>query len=109
MVVRVRDTGIGIRAEMLPRVFELFVQAEQRSDRAAGGLGIGLTLVKRLVECTAATVSARSDGPRAAAASSSSRLPAGRVDEPDSGGRPPSVQRRARSAPGEPRPRRCAS
>jgi PAS domain S-box-containing protein len=49
-VVRVQDNGIGIGAEMLPRVFELFVQADKSLDRAHGGLGIGLTLVKRLVE-----------------------------------------------------------
>src|SRR5262249_34073123 len=49
-VLRVRDTGIGIAAEMLPRIFDLFVQAERRLDRAQGGIGIGLTLVKKLVE-----------------------------------------------------------
>jgi signal transduction histidine kinase/DNA-binding response OmpR family regulator len=62
VVVRVRDTGIGIRSEMLPRVFELFVQAEHASDRAAGGLGIGLTLVKRLVQMHGGEVLARSEG-----------------------------------------------
>src|SRR5262249_6148176 len=50
IVLRVRDTGIGIAPEMLPRVFDLFVQAERRLDRSQGGLGIGLTLVRRLVE-----------------------------------------------------------
>jgi signal transduction histidine kinase/ActR/RegA family two-component response regulator len=62
VVVRVRDTGIGIRPEMLPRVFELFVQADHASDRAAGGLGIGLTLVKRLVQMHGGDVLALSDG-----------------------------------------------
>jgi CheY-like chemotaxis protein len=62
VVMRVRDTGIGMRAEMLPRVFELFVQAEHPSDRAAGGLGIGLTLVKRLVHAHGGEVLALSDG-----------------------------------------------
>jgi PAS domain S-box-containing protein len=48
--LRVRDTGIGISAELLPRVFDLFSQATPGLDRARGGLGIGLALVKRLVE-----------------------------------------------------------
>ena len=60
--MRVRDSGIGIRAEMLPRVFELFMQADTPLDRAAGGLGIGLTLVKRLVQMHGGEVIARSDG-----------------------------------------------
>jgi CheY-like chemotaxis protein len=62
-VLRVRDLGIGIDAEMLPRIFELFVQAGRRLDRAQGGLGIGLTLVKKLVELHGGTVEARSAGP----------------------------------------------
>lgn len=63
VVVRVRDNGIGIRADMLARVFELFVQSEQTLDRAQGGLGIGLTLVKRLVEMHGGVVAAQSAGP----------------------------------------------
>jgi PAS domain S-box-containing protein len=63
LVLRVRDTGIGIRPEMLPRIFDLFVQAERRLDRSQGGLGIGLTLVRRLVELHGGTVTAHSDGP----------------------------------------------
>ena len=63
VIVRVRDTGIGIHAEMLPRVFELFVQADTAPDRATGGLGIGLTLVKRLVHLHGGEVMATSDGP----------------------------------------------
>ena len=62
VVLRVRDSGIGMRAEMLPRVFELFVQADHSNDRAAGGLGIGLTLVKRLVQMHGGEVIATSDG-----------------------------------------------
>ncbi len=62
-VVRVRDTGIGIRAEILPRVFDLFEQAGRSQDRALGGLGIGLALVKRLVELHGGVVEAHSDGP----------------------------------------------
>jgi signal transduction histidine kinase len=61
-VVRVRDNGIGIAPEMLPHVFELFTQAEWAPDRTQGGLGIGLTLVKRLVELHAGTISAHSAG-----------------------------------------------
>ena len=50
VVVRVRDTGIGISPELLPRIFDLFSQAEQSLDRSEGGLGVGLHLVRRLVE-----------------------------------------------------------
>jgi PAS domain S-box-containing protein len=61
-VVRVSDTGRGIAAELLPRVFELFVQGEQAPERAQGGLGIGLTLVRRLVELHGGRVEAASGG-----------------------------------------------
>src|SRR5262249_47575744 len=61
-VLRVRDAGIGIDAEMVPRIFDLFVQADQTCDRAAGGLGLGLTLVKRLVELHGGRVAASSAG-----------------------------------------------
>ena len=60
--ITVRDTGAGISAEALPRVFDLFVQAERTYDRAQGGLGIGLTLVKNLVDLHGGAVEARSDG-----------------------------------------------
>jgi len=62
VVVRVRDTGIGIPPEMLSRVFEPFVQAETGRTRAFGGLGIGLTLVQRLVELHGGSVQAESAG-----------------------------------------------
>src|SRR5206468_4484347 len=62
-VVRVRDTGIGIAADMLPKVFDLLVQVETAADRPQGGLGIGLTLVKRLVELHGGSVEADSGGP----------------------------------------------
>lgn len=62
-VVRVRDNGSGIKPELLPRVFDLFTQGERTLDRSQGGLGLGLTLVKRLVEMHGGTVEARSDGP----------------------------------------------
>src|SRR5437867_817505 len=62
-VLRVRDTGVGIDPEMLPRIFDLFAQAEQPMDRSVGGLGIGLTLSRRLVEMHAGTLTAASAGP----------------------------------------------
>src|SRR5262249_41633774 len=61
-VLRVRDTGIGIAAEMLPRIFDLFVQVERRLSRSQGGVGIGLTLVKKLIELHGGTVEALSAG-----------------------------------------------
>ena len=62
-VLRVEDNGYGIAPELLPRVFDLFVQGERTLDRAQGGLGIGLTLVRRLVQLHGGTVSALSEGP----------------------------------------------
>jgi signal transduction histidine kinase len=61
-VVRVRDPGIGIPPEMLRRVFDLFVQADRSLARSQGGLGIGLTLVSRLVSLHGGRVAARSEG-----------------------------------------------
>jgi PAS domain S-box-containing protein len=61
-VLRVRDSGIGIAPYMLPRIFDLFVQVDHASTKAHGGLGIGLTLVKNLVEMHDGTVEARSEG-----------------------------------------------
>ncbi len=61
-VISVRDTGIGIDPELLPRVFDLFTQSSRSLDRAQGGMGIGLTLVKRLVEMHAGSISVESDG-----------------------------------------------
>jgi signal transduction histidine kinase len=61
-VVRVRDTGRGISPDMLPRVFDLFTQADPTIDRSQGGLGLGLTLVRRLVEMHGGSVSAASAG-----------------------------------------------
>jgi two-component system CheB/CheR fusion protein len=58
----VRDTGIGIPAEMLPRIFDLFTQVDPAIDRSHGGLGIGLTVVRRLVEMHGGTVTAFSAG-----------------------------------------------
>jgi signal transduction histidine kinase/CheY-like chemotaxis protein len=62
-MLRVRDDGIGMSAEMLERVFDLFSQAERGLARSEGGLGVGLTIVRRLVELHGGSVDARSDGP----------------------------------------------
>jgi PAS domain S-box-containing protein len=62
-VFKVKDTGLGIPSEMLPHVFELFTQVNQSLDRSQGGLGIGLTVVRRLTELHGGTVSATSKGP----------------------------------------------
>jgi signal transduction histidine kinase len=62
-VIRVGDNGAGIRPDLLPQVFDLFVQGDQTLDRTQGGLGIGLTLVKSLVEMHDGTAQAASDGP----------------------------------------------
>jgi PAS domain S-box-containing protein len=62
VVVEVRDHGCGIASELLPHVFDLFVQSERTLDRAEGGLGIGLSVVKRLVEMHGGSVQVASDG-----------------------------------------------
>jgi CheY-like chemotaxis protein len=62
-VVRVRDTGQGIALDLLPRIFDLFMQADRSFDRSQGGLGIGLTLVQRLVRAHGGEVAATSAGP----------------------------------------------
>ena len=62
VTIRVRDTGLGIDPELLPHVFDLFTQADRTPDRSQGGLGIGLTLVRRLVELHGGTVEAQSEG-----------------------------------------------
>ncbi|MBE7941043.1 MULTISPECIES: response regulator [Ramlibacter] len=61
--IAVRDEGSGIEPAFLPHIFELFVQGDQSLDRSQGGLGIGLTLVKHLVELHGGQVSAHSEGP----------------------------------------------
>jgi len=62
VVLQVRDTGIGIAPEMLPRIFELFAQEEQSLDRSQGGLGLGLAIVRNLVSMHGGTVAAHSAG-----------------------------------------------
>ena len=62
-VITVRDTGIGIDEQLLPHVFDVFTQAERHLDRAQGGLGIGLSLVRDLVDMHGGRVTAHSDGP----------------------------------------------
>eukprot|EP00456_Euglypha_rotunda_P014838 TRINITY_DN1470_c0_g1_i9.p1 TRINITY_DN1470_c0_g1~~TRINITY_DN1470_c0_g1_i9.p1 ORF type:complete len:325 (-),score=79.65 TRINITY_DN1470_c0_g1_i9:145-1119(-) len=60
--VSVKDTGVGIEAPMLPKIFELFTQIDQSLERSQGGLGIGLSLVKSLIELHGGTVTALSEG-----------------------------------------------
>jgi PAS domain S-box-containing protein len=60
--IEISDTGAGIPPELLPQVFELFVQSDRTLDRAQGGLGVGLAVVKRLVEMHNGEVTARSEG-----------------------------------------------
>lgn len=63
VMLHVRDSGIGITPEVLPHIFDLFVQERQAIDRAQGGLGIGLTIVRNLVERHGGSVQAKSAGP----------------------------------------------
>ena len=63
VVVSVKDTGIGIPADKLPIIFDMFVQVDTSKERSQGGLGIGLTLVKQLVQMHGGSVEVRSDGP----------------------------------------------
>ena len=62
VAIRVKDNGLGIASDMLPSIFEIFVQADNSLNCSQGGLGIGLTLVKSLVEMHGGTVEATSDG-----------------------------------------------
>jgi PAS domain S-box-containing protein len=91
-VLRIRDNGMGIATELLPRLFDLFVQGERALDREGGGLGLGLTIVRRLVELHGGEVAAFSAGENQGS-EFTVRLPlAERADA-----RPP--RRRPRSAP----------
>ncbi len=62
VVLRVTDTGVGIPPDLLPRIFDLFIQGDRSLDRSRDGLGIGLTLSRRLVELHGGTIEAHSDG-----------------------------------------------
>ncbi len=63
VTIRIKDSGIGIEAGMLPKIFDMFTQADNRLERATGGLGIGLTLVRHFVEMHGGSVQAASAGP----------------------------------------------
>jgi signal transduction histidine kinase/CheY-like chemotaxis protein len=81
-VIRVEDNGIGIAPELLPRIFDMFMQAGHTLERSQGGLGVGLSLVERLIELHGGTVSARSAGP-GTGSEFTIRLPvAGRTQQP---------------------------
>ena len=62
-IVRVTDTGIGIAEDVLPRIFDMFMRSDDSTHRVREGLGIGLTLAKRLIELHEGTIEATSDGP----------------------------------------------
>jgi signal transduction histidine kinase/ActR/RegA family two-component response regulator len=94
-VVRVRDTGMGIPAEMLASVFDLFTQGDHSLDRSQGGLGIGLTLVRQLVEMHGGRVEAHSEGP-GRGSEFLVRLPALPVEEPAEAPEPAAPGRPAR-------------
>ena len=94
-LLRVRDTGVGMDAEMLARLFEPFAQAEASLERSRGGLGLGLALVRRLVELHGGHVWAHSDGP-GAGAEFVIRLPVA----------PPAPERAPAPQPAAPAPRR---
>jgi two-component system CheB/CheR fusion protein len=81
-VIRVKDTGAGIAPQMLESVFDLFVQAKHTLDHSGGGLGVGLTLVRALVELHGGTVSAHSDGD-GTGSEFTVRLPLTPVSEPE--------------------------
>ncbi len=89
IVCRVIDTGMGIPRDMLPRIFDQFVQQEQGLDRAQGGLGLGLTIVESLVRLHGGEVSAHSAGP--------GRGSEFRVRLPASSGREAPIAKRART------------
>jgi PAS domain S-box-containing protein len=88
-VLRVRDTGIGLSADMLPRVFDLFVQEPQALDRAQGGLGLGLAIVRVLVELHGGTAEAHSEG-HGRGSEFIIRLPAAEAGEPQAVANAPS-------------------
>ncbi len=97
-VISVRDTGVGIPAEMLPRVFEMFAQVNRTLHRAQGGLGIGLTLAKNLIQLHGGSIEAHSEGagrgsefvvrlPLATSQAAAAAAPAARGSQPRAPGR----------------------
>jgi signal transduction histidine kinase len=91
-VLRVQDSGTGISPSLLPRIFDLFTQDDQALDRAQGGLGLGLTLVRRIVELHDGSVEAHSEG-RGRGSTFTIKLPVLLADQaadaaPDGGSRP---------------------
>jgi signal transduction histidine kinase/DNA-binding response OmpR family regulator len=80
IVFSVRDSGMGIPAESLASIFDLFAQSERTLDRSQGGLGIGLTLVRRLVEMQGGSVSVKSEG-HDSGSEFTVRMPAGKAAE----------------------------
>jgi signal transduction histidine kinase len=86
-VITIRDTGVGIPDDLLPSVFDMFTQVHRGADRGAGGLGIGLALVRRLVEMHGGSVSAHSDGAGQGSAFTV-RLPIHAVQQPVALGAP---------------------
>jgi PAS domain S-box-containing protein len=99
IALRIRDTGIGLSAEMLPRVFDLFVQERQAIDRAQGGLGLGLAIVRVLVELHGGTVEARSEG-HGQGAELVVRLPAAEAGDRLAPARPARVETEIAALPG---------
>ncbi|HEX4498508.1 MAG TPA: ATP-binding protein, partial [Thermoanaerobaculia bacterium] len=99
IALRIRDTGIGLSAEMLPRVFDLFVQERQAIDRAQGGLGLGLAIVRVLVELHGGTVEARSEG-HGQGAEMLVRLPAAEAGDDPSPASPARVEAGIAALPG---------
>jgi|GEM_PF-991312 len=80
--ISVRDSGVGISPELLPHVFEVFTQADHTLDRAKGGLGVGLAVVKGVIERHGGEVQARSDGEPGHGTEFKLLLPLDRADEP---------------------------
>lgn len=99
-IVSIRDSGVGIAAESLPRIFDLFVQVDNPAARAQGGLGIGLTLVRNLVELHGGRIEAKSEG-LGRGSEFSIRLPLADANEAQEAGAPVT-----QSAAATPRPTR---
>jgi len=88
VVISVRDRGFGISADMLPRVFDLFIQGDRSLSRSEGGLGIGLTVVKKLVDLHGGTVTVASEGPGQGSAfvvRMPAAIPPGTIESPTDG------------------------